>query len=498
MSSQINPNNIDGAYPVAGQDNNSQGFRDNFTNTKQNFQYAENEINDLQNKAVLKAALIGGVLDNNMNDNLIFAAKIQDFSATAVPVGTTVGSVLLNYAAGHYQLITTTGSVTLNFANFPNTGSYGYLRIQINITNVAHTLTLPASVSLGLSGIQGISPGTAGVSNTITFGVSGRYEFAFSTSDGGVTVTLFDLNRALTNFASADIVTDDVTASGFISATGNITGGNINSPGLASITGNIIGGNLITIGQTSSVGNIRGNNLLTSGLVSATGNVISNSSVLGFIRPAAGTSLSPSMTFAAGSLTSTVGAGSVEYDGVVFYAAPTSSQRGILPSMPFVCLQSDYVALNSAAAQKVFNTPANGSITLPGATTYMFEAVYFMTRAAGSTSHTTAVSFGGDATLTSITYLAEASTSTTNVLGAVNRIIGTAVGAVVVTGAVSTTTEVITIKLTGSLRTNTGGTLIPQFQFSAAPGGAPTVLRNSYFRLTPVGTSSVTSVGNWT
>jgi hypothetical protein len=128
----------------------------------------------------------------------------------------------------------------------------------------------------------------------------------------------------------------------------------------------------------------------------------------------------------------------------------------------------------------------------------MFEAVYFMTRAAGSTSHTTAVSFGGDATLTSITYLAEASTSTTNVLGAVNRIIGTAVGAVVVTGAVSTTTEVITIKLTGTLRTNTAGTLIPQFQFSAPPGGAPTVLRNSYFRLIPVGTSSVTSVGNWT
>jgi hypothetical protein len=31
MASNINPYNIDGTYPVAGQDNSSQGFRDNFT-----------------------------------------------------------------------------------------------------------------------------------------------------------------------------------------------------------------------------------------------------------------------------------------------------------------------------------------------------------------------------------------------------------------------------------------------------------------------------------
>lgn len=231
--------------------------------------------------------------------------------------------------------------------------------------------------------------------------------------------------------------------------------------------------------------------------MSATGNVVSNSSVLGFLRPTAGTSLIPPMTFTSGGLNSTVGAGIVEYDGVVFYGAPVASQRGVMPMMPFVCLASDYVGLNSAAAQKVFNTPSSGSLTLPASSAYMFEALYFITRSAGTTSHTTSVSFGGTATLTSITYLAEATTSTTNTLGAVNRVIGTGVGSVTVTGAVTTTTEFITVKLTGTLRTNTGGTIIPQFQFSAAPGGTPTVLKNSYFRLTPIGTSSVTSVGNW-
>ena len=67
MASSINPNDIDGAYPVAGQDNNSQGFRDNFTNIKTNFTAAANEITDLQNKVILKAALTGTTLDNNID-----------------------------------------------------------------------------------------------------------------------------------------------------------------------------------------------------------------------------------------------------------------------------------------------------------------------------------------------------------------------------------------------------------------------------------------------
>lgn len=52
MASSINTGNIDGAYPVAGQDNSSQGFRDNFTNIKTNFGYAKSELEDLQTKAV--------------------------------------------------------------------------------------------------------------------------------------------------------------------------------------------------------------------------------------------------------------------------------------------------------------------------------------------------------------------------------------------------------------------------------------------------------------
>jgi hypothetical protein len=49
MASTINPVNIDITYPIAGQDNDTKGFRDNFTNIKNNFSVAAREITNIQN-----------------------------------------------------------------------------------------------------------------------------------------------------------------------------------------------------------------------------------------------------------------------------------------------------------------------------------------------------------------------------------------------------------------------------------------------------------------
>jgi hypothetical protein len=48
MASFINPTDIDVTYPIAGQDNDTQGFRDNFRNIKNNFTVAAGEITSLQ------------------------------------------------------------------------------------------------------------------------------------------------------------------------------------------------------------------------------------------------------------------------------------------------------------------------------------------------------------------------------------------------------------------------------------------------------------------
>ena len=500
MTSSINPNTIDGTYPIAGQDNNSQGFRDNFTQTKVNFTYAAQEIDDLQAKAVLKAALTGTTLDNNMADNLIYAAKIQDFSATKVSVTPTSGTLTLNYSSSHYQSYSTVtaGSVTLAFTNFPPAGAYGYMKLQLTVTNVAYTLTLPAAVSLGISGIQGISPGTAGVTNTITFGATGVYEFGFGSYDGGSTITIFDLNRALTDFTGANIATVNVTASGYVSATGNITGGNINSAGLASITGNITGGNINSAGLASITGNVQGGNLRTVGLVSATGNV-TGGNIIGFSKPSTGTATIPAILLTSGTNMTTPSAGAIEYDGVAMYGTPNASNRGVLNTSHIIVLASNNTITDSTTAQAVFNvgTAGAGTITLPASTSYLMEAVYYITRAVGTNSHTLSTLFALGGSLTSIAYVAETTSTTGNVLGAVSRIYGTAATALAVTGASVSATENITVTIRGIVRTNAAGTFTPQIKYDSAPGGAPTVLANSYFQLTPIGTNAVTFVGNW-
>jgi hypothetical protein len=189
MTSAINPNNINGAYPVAGQDNNSQGFRDNFTNTKTNFEYAASEITDLQNKAVLKSSLTGTTLNNDMGGSLLSNAQLQDISATVVALGSVTGTQIVDYAAGPYYTLTTTGSIILSFSNFPTAGTLGCCRVRITVASTAHTLTLPAAVTIGTANIQGYA------SNIITFNQTGTYEFEFETVDAGATISVFDLNR---------------------------------------------------------------------------------------------------------------------------------------------------------------------------------------------------------------------------------------------------------------------------------------------------------------
>jgi hypothetical protein len=215
MTSSINPNNIDGTYPVAGQDNNSQGFRDNFTNTKTNFQYAADEIDDLQSKVVLKAALSGAVLDNDMNGSLLSNAQIQDFSQTRVALGTLTGSVGVNYANGHYQTVTTGGSISLAFTNFSAAGTLSFVVVRVTVSSVAHTLTLPAAVGTGSSaasvlGIEGFA------SNVITFAQTGTYELQFHTEDGGSTVYLSELTRPRNNILYNS---EDLAAAGAASLT---------------------------------------------------------------------------------------------------------------------------------------------------------------------------------------------------------------------------------------------------------------------------------------
>lgn len=211
----------------------------------------------------------------------------------------------------------------------------------------------------------------------------------------------------------------------------------------------------------------------------------------GILNP--GTSATPPLLFQAGTNLSTPQAGAAEYDGGAFYLSPGASNRGVNTLKHFTSQNANWTGQNVNTAQPVFNTDRD-VFTLPGNTSYFFEALYHILTT-GTTSHQTGVLFGGTATLTSIAYMLLANQPGSETYSAGNIIWAAAATIIYPFAAVAAATY-STFLLKGIVRVNAGGTFIPQFQFSAAPGVAPTIAANSYFSLEPVGNGSVSFVGN--
>jgi len=201
MSSSITPSNINGNFPVYGQNNPTQGFRDNFTNIKTNFTVAKSEIEDLQNKAVLKSALTGTALDNDLNGSILTNPQLRAWTQTFIDLGSLAGPVDVDFNIGNFQKITTQGPVNLNIINWPasqGVGVTGYavIRIWFVVTDVTHTIRLPAEVNIGVNDLANFDP----VNNALRFDVPGNFVFDISSADGGLNYLIFDNTRNRVRF----------------------------------------------------------------------------------------------------------------------------------------------------------------------------------------------------------------------------------------------------------------------------------------------------------
>jgi hypothetical protein len=198
---------------------------------------------------------------------------------------------------------------------------------------------------------------------------------------------------------------------------------------------------------------------------------------------------------------STASAGTLEYDGGELYFTPLGTQRGLIPGMQYYRLNSTVAGANSTSVQSVFGV----GCTLSANTVYQFEIFYCITKSAGVTSHTVSSLFGGTATLNNINYSIFIPQS--SVTGTVNGVPTTTIGygmyiqqasATVITGAIALAAQAVYPSVKGTVSVSTGGTFIPQYQLSAAPGGAYTTQAGSYFLIYPIGSSgSNTNIGTW-
>jgi len=184
MASNIVPGNIDATYPKAGQDNSSQGFRDNFSSIKNNFTEAKTEIEDLQsNKASTNA-------NTNFSDYVVSKATFKDTAETVYPHGTVgSGNVTLDHENGHYQTLTVTADTTFTFLNFPVSGTLGRIILDITVSPTASTLTFP-SATIKADNVHG----SDGTSDAVSPGL-GRVLYEFLSPDGGTTVLMHQLGK---------------------------------------------------------------------------------------------------------------------------------------------------------------------------------------------------------------------------------------------------------------------------------------------------------------
>ena len=138
--SEIISGTIDGAYPVAGVDNDTQGFRDNFTIIKTGLAPAASEIGALEtNTAKLNAS-------NDFLGSDVTNANLSLNTEKYHNAGTVVGGQNISFLNGHYQSLAINldeGTSTINFAlaDWPDRDHVAKMTVQLFGNDTAKTVT---------------------------------------------------------------------------------------------------------------------------------------------------------------------------------------------------------------------------------------------------------------------------------------------------------------------------------------------------------------------
>lgn len=163
-------NKIDINYPVVGKDNDTQGFRDNFSAIQSAFAVASAELSNLQDAGVKLTET------NDFNYNTIKNVVLQNTSElvkslTVSTISTSNAYVTIDYTEGSYHKcnITTnpsgTGTVSFSIVNWPASGNYArlYLELSPDSTSTTTVSILGSPKILGLTTTNVVYQTTASI-----------------------------------------------------------------------------------------------------------------------------------------------------------------------------------------------------------------------------------------------------------------------------------------------------------------------------------------------
>jgi len=149
MASNINSADVDALYPIAGQDNDSQGFRDNFSTIKNSLSTAASEITALQDKTagVAASAIVesGSTVGGDWNGFYIQDANFRANVEEVYVIGNVTSNQNINWTNGHYQTVQAGDDITLTLTDWPTSGKLGKMRLAITSDGDSRVVTIGAT-----------------------------------------------------------------------------------------------------------------------------------------------------------------------------------------------------------------------------------------------------------------------------------------------------------------------------------------------------------------
>jgi hypothetical protein len=167
VTSNINFAAINENFPVAGQDNDTQVFRDNFETIKTNFQEAKSEIEDLQDNV----ARTDG--PNDFLYNIVGSVTLQDAYLRKKDYGSNIVAATqeVSFKQAMYHVIKFAGNCAISFIEFPTEavdtsglGQIGKATLELYGDGTARTLTFTTTGSTVIKKSAGF-PGTVTVTS---------------------------------------------------------------------------------------------------------------------------------------------------------------------------------------------------------------------------------------------------------------------------------------------------------------------------------------------
>ena len=169
---------IDESFPIAGKDNNSQGFRDNFDNIKTGMTNMVSALTGLNTKTPKLDE------DNNLNGKVLENAEIRQIYGAVLSNGTTPTNEFIDVRESQYFTYTVAGDITLTFSQWPASDKFAKIYLDVKSDGTARDLDFNTTSGTVVPENSLTLPYNLSANNAI------RYMFEAWTINGGNTVFL--------------------------------------------------------------------------------------------------------------------------------------------------------------------------------------------------------------------------------------------------------------------------------------------------------------------